>query len=309
MAQSLVQSGLLHSISRPNPQPLVAFEHFAHHAAQKSTIILLGGLGDGLLTIPYTSNLAARLPNHWRIVEPILGSAYRQWGFSTLGEDVEEIVLLVQYFRSNGGKVVLMGHSTGCQMIMHYLSSPLRRGDGERPRIDGALLQGSVSDREGMVMMLDDEDYEHACHLAQELVDDGKADEMLPIEMTKFFTIGPLSAKRFLSLASPPPNFAGEDDYFSSDLSDGRLERTFGAVGRSKVRFAFLFGDRDQHVPKSVDKKAMVQKWERFIKAAGGTVDEASGILEGGTHTLKEAGAPLDSMVKKIRGFVSRLEV
>ena len=184
--QAQTHSGFLHSIPRPGPQPLVAFEHFTHHANQKSTIIFLGGLGDGLLTVPYTQTLAALLPSHWRIVEPILGSSYSQWGISTLNDDVAEIAVLVRYFQATGGKVVLMGHSTGCQMIMHYLASPLKTGDDERPRIDGAILQGGVSDREGIVMVLDKDDYEGLNRLASKYVVDGRQADVLQISITKF---------------------------------------------------------------------------------------------------------------------------
>ena len=199
---------------------------------------------------------------------------------------------------------MLVGHSTGSQQIMHYLLAK-----PALPKIDGAIFQGSVSDREAMTMFLPPSMYNSACTLAQSYIDDGRGDDILPFSVTKSsYMSAPVSANRFFSLASPAPLHAGEDDYFGSDLADDRLEKTFGVLGRTGTRLCFLFSGKDQHVPGTIDKLKMVERWHQHVKKGGAVVDESSGVVDGATHTLKEGGKGLEDLVKRIVGFLQRLE-
>ena len=119
MSSTDTPPGVLHPIS----PPLVAFEHRHYSQPQASNIIIfLGGLCDGLLTVPYVRHIASSLPSSWALMEPILSCSYRQFGISSLGKDVAEIAQLVEYVHKihPHGKIVLLGHSTGSQQVMHY---------------------------------------------------------------------------------------------------------------------------------------------------------------------------------------------
>lgn len=76
----------------------------------------------------YPTTIASSLPPHWSIAEVLLSSSYRGWGTSSLAKDAKEIAECVEYFSKlrPGKKVVLMGHSTGCQDCLEYLV-----GEGE----------------------------------------------------------------------------------------------------------------------------------------------------------------------------------
>ncbi|KAL2046255.1 hypothetical protein N7G274_001702 [Stereocaulon virgatum] len=308
-----IHPGVLHRIPRlsttgfPAP-PLTAFEH-SHGFSDPSTntLIFLGGLFDGLLTVPFVPTLVRATSSNWTLTEPVLSSAYRQWGFSSLGEDVAEITILVEYFRKlrPKGRIVLLGHSTGSQQVMHYLLTK-----PTLPKIDGAIFQASASDREVMTMFLQPSVYDSGCALAQSYVNEGREDDILPFGVTKsLFMSAPVSAKRFLSLASPGPLHAGEDDYFSSDLEDGRLENTFGVIGKTKTRLCFLFSGSDEYVPDTVDRVKMVQRWHEHARRGGGVIDESSGVVSGATHTLKEGGMGLEDLVKRVVKFLGKLDV
>ena len=187
---------------------------------------------------------------------------------------------------------------------MHYLLSK-----PALPKVDGAIFQASASDREVMTMFLPPSSYDSRCALAQSYIDEGRADDILPFSATKsLFMSAPVSAKRFLSLASPGPLYGGEDDYFSSDLEDERLEKTFGALGKMVTRLSFLFSGRDQYVPGTVDKMKMVERWHEHVRRGGGVIDESSGVVGGATHTLKEGGKGLEDLVKRVVRFLERLE-
>lgn len=284
---------------------LVAFEYGQSHQSSLNTIIFIGGLGDGLLTVPYLTVLAAALPLSYSLAQILLSSSYGGWGSSSLTIDVREIAQCVEYFRKlrPGGKIVLMGHSTGSQDVIHYLVS-----DGRRPPVDGGILQAAVSDRESLASIVSPDDFERGIKLAREYITDGRGKDILPSSITCFIYSSPVSANRFISLASPGPDHAGEDDYFSSDFDDARIKRTFGKAGSTGTRLSILLGDNDSSIPDDVDKAVLLEKWTRHIREGGGTVDEDAGIIPGASHTLREGGEPTEDLKRRVLGFIDRLE-
>lgn len=119
-----------------------------------NTLIFFGGLCDGPLTVPYSIPLAERLPASWRLVQPLIHSSYSGWGIVSLGDDVSQLNQLARYIKElrPSGKLVMMGHSTGCQDSIHYLTSPLGEFERERPPLDGVVLQAASSDRDAMAV-------------------------------------------------------------------------------------------------------------------------------------------------------------
>lgn len=282
----------------------VAFDHCQSTESSPNKILFIGGLTDGLLTVPYVVPLVDALPASYSLVEVLLSSSYVGWGTSSLSRDVLEIGECVNYFRNLvRGKIVLLGHSTGAQDVMHYIIS-----SGVRPDIDGAILQGGISDREAMLMFMKAQEYEKSVMIAREFIDGGRGEDCLPSNLTGLVFPGPASANRWMSLASPGPDHSGEDDYFSSDFDDDRLGKIFGKAGSTKVPICILFGEKDPYVPLTVNKAALVGKWIECIKKEGGVVDEDSGVIEGATHTLKEAGKPLENLKRRIIGFLGRID-
>ena len=295
--------GVLHRIS----PPLIAFEHRHNLQSQASNVLVfLGGLSDGLLTVPYVHHIISSLPSSWALIEPTLSSSYRQFGISSLGKDVAEIAQLVEYVQNlhPHGKVVLLGHSTGSQQVMHYCIGP-----GSRPQTHGAIFQASISDREALTTFVPSDDYQSTCAVAQSYLSDGRGEDILPFKLTtSSFQTAPMSARRWISLASPGPAHEGEDDFFSSDFDDERLSKIFEQLGKTGKRITFLYSGSDQYVPSAIDKPKLVEKWHEHVKRGGGIVDEGSGVVPGASHTLKEGGEPLKALVERVIGFLDRLE-
>ena len=198
---------------------------------------------------------------------------------------------------------MLLGHSTGCQDVLHYLVS-----EGERPPIDGGILQAAVSDREALAGLFSPEEYKTSIELAQTYIDEGRGEDVLPRSITGGVFRSPISANRWISLLSPGPDHAGEDDYFSSDFDEERLRRVFGKAGAARIRLSVLYGEKDEAVPEAVDKHVLVGKWARHIRDGGGVVDEDSGIVKGATHSLEKGGEPVEDLKRRILGFIERLE-
>jgi predicted alpha/beta hydrolase family esterase len=95
---------------------------------------------------------------------------------SSLIKDATELAKCVSYFKNfKAGKIVLIGHSTGCQDVMEYLTGPGHEG---RPIIDGGIIQAPASDREAFGMVMDPDVLRHSNAVAQKMVDSGAADEI-----------------------------------------------------------------------------------------------------------------------------------
>lgn len=255
------------------------------------------------MTVPYTELLARALPESWSLAQTLLTSSYGGWGTSSLKSDASELHLCVKYFRGvKSGKVVLMGHSTGCQAVMEYLVGP---GHEDRLPLDGAILQAPVSDREASLMHMPHDQYAKSVAAAQAMVSDGKADEIMPTSETQGLFGAPVTARRWLSLLSP--NHDGEDDYFSSDLADSRLKGTFGMLP-AHTPLCILYSGADEHVPPEIDKMALVCKWIKVVQTHGKVDTGHSGVIVGATHNLKRDSADVVAdLVRKVIGFLGGL--
>ncbi|PLN84693.1 hypothetical protein BDW42DRAFT_161992 [Aspergillus taichungensis] len=337
--------GLLHHYT----ETLVTFEYTTTPTPKPNSLVFIGGLGDGLATTSYTADLVRALaPTTWSLFTLTLTSSYQGWGLGHLDRDTNEIAQCVQYIQSykrsqlpsssSTGKVVLMGHSTGSQCVLHYLSranphaGPAPAFDPDlvhvmRPAVDGAILQAPVSDREAMQCVLEGgigdrsaaecrRVYETMVSLAREAEKTrgvGAGDVVLPLELTGVIYPGltAVSGRRFLSLVSPEsPAAPREDDLFSSDIGDEGLGRTFGMVrerGLLGGGMMVLMSGADQSVPEWVDKEALLARWRRAIDGDGPPIwDERSGLIPNASHALSndDQAMPRRILVEKVLGFL-----
>ncbi|KAJ5915875.1 hypothetical protein N7454_010782 [Penicillium verhagenii] len=338
------QPGVLHHIT----SRLVAFEHTRGSPRKPHTLIFVGGLGDGLGTVEYVADLASALEGtEWTIFNLVLSCSYGGWGMGRLGQDIDEIAQCVDYVRTykephyGAGKVVVMGSSTGCQDVMHYINCPNPRPahpifDRDwtpilRPAIDGAIMQSPVSDREGILQVLNDgterdspsemrDLYSKAVEEARnKTYDDGNSvDTIVPLSVTGrigYPTSAPVSSRRFLSLTSPDsPENPEEDDLFSSDLSDERLAQTFGMVGVRGLlnqKLLVLYSGRDQSVPSWVNKAALLQRWERAIDVGGMEYwDPCSLVIPNASHQLSDPdqAEPKRILVQRVTTYLHSIQ-
>jgi len=294
-------TGVLHHIP-----PFTAFEP-SIQANPTNIILWIGGLFDTYHSTRYPYTLASSLPPSWSLAQLLLSSSGLQWGVGSLDKDVAEISKAVAYFRNlkPNGKIIVMGHSTGCQDAIHYVTSAAPEGQ-QRAEIDGFILQAPVSDREAMVSLMPKEKYNAANKLAQEYVDSGKGEDVLPGASIDFGSC-PVSARRWLSLASPDGK--GQDDYFSSDLPDERLKASFGKI-TPKTPLLILYGEKDESVPAHVNKEAMVKRWVKIAEDAGAKVDpQSTRLLDGASHNLnKDPESVAQALCSRVNRFLDLVE-
>lgn len=104
---------------------LVAFESSPPLTTpSRNKCILIGGLSDGLIPVPYTSDLEQECHSlGWSLVQPILSSSYLGFGNGSLERDTEEIGALLNYLvcYHDADNFAFVGHSTGCQNSVHFL--------------------------------------------------------------------------------------------------------------------------------------------------------------------------------------------
>ncbi|KAL3432316.1 hypothetical protein BDV09DRAFT_174403 [Aspergillus tetrazonus] len=325
--------GLLHEYA----DRLVAFEYSASKGLKPHTLLFISGLGDGLGTVAYLDDIVAALEDsQWSVFSPVISSSYGGWGTSGLGRDTDEMARCIEYIqkykegsgvRETERKIVIMGHSTGSQDVLTYISSPNPRhpqpgldpGHGHRhkrmpplrPQVDGAIMQAPVSDRQAIQTVLEEGNERHSAEYMLKVVNDAIAyakkhtyedydslDTIIPLPITA--AIGypastAVSSRRFLSLTSPDsPDSPGEDDLFSSDLTDERLRKTFGMVRHRGVLkgekgLLVLYSGNDPSVPTFVDKEGLLRRWRWATDADEKRAywhDESS-IIPGATHTLE----------------------
>ncbi len=92
----------------------------------RNALVFIGGLGDGPHTVPYVRTIASQLEAagdlSYSVFDVCMRSSFSACGLRRLGDDVDDLFCLVEYLRSIGKqKIVLMGHSTGCQARLHSL--------------------------------------------------------------------------------------------------------------------------------------------------------------------------------------------
>lgn len=276
----------------------------SHKAA--NVVLFIAGLTDGLLTVHYLPQLAeaiSKLPGDWVLVQGLLTSSYMGWGHSSLETDNKEIAQIISYLRSEKGgsrqKVVLMGHSTGCQDALRYLSHHrYQPGFDTALDIDGAILQAPVSDREGLAAEVGEEHLDALASECYEMyISKGLLKELLPLKFTKISFGYPINAYRFYSLYLKN----GDDDYFSSYLTDEQLAGSFGKVEKPLLS---LYGEADEYVPGYVNKQQLVDRW---AKQAGKYWYEGSKVLPKASHTVDDQEAVKD-MIGTVSTFIGSIQ-
>ncbi|XP_057744923.1 UPF0613 protein PB24D3.06c [Arachis stenosperma] len=233
----------------------------------KRQVVFIGGLTDGFLATPYLELLANALDReNWSLVQFLMSSSYSGYGTSSLQQDAKEVDQLINYLinKQDSEGVVLLGHSTGCQDIVHYMQTNFACSKAVR----AAILQAPVSDREYRATL---PETASMIDLAAKMISEGRGSELMPREADP---CSPITAYRYHSLCA----YNGDDDLFSSDLSEDQLRMRLGHM--SSTHCQVIFSMADEYVPDYVNKKELV---ERLCRAMGGAEKVE---IEYGNHSL-----------------------
>jgi pimeloyl-ACP methyl ester carboxylesterase len=261
-------------------------------SADRSSVnytLCLGGLTDGLYPCPWVQQLNNKCSElGWALVQPTLSGSYTGYGTGSLDRDVEELSQFILHLKDqwNCQRLVIVGHSTGCQIAIHLTNFA---SDEVLSLVSGIVLQAPVSDQEAGTLTPETAQYLHwARQQPPELLH-----TLMPIESH----YSPITIHRYLSLFDR----YGQDDYFSSYLTDQELQRNFsGILSRdlplTKILIAYSMSD--EYVPTSVDKSLLVDRLVGVLgpRAVGLKLSEAN-------HNLT---APDDG--SSVRLFIQAIE-
>lgn len=250
------------SLYQSEPYALPFFESNQEHP---NKLIFVGGLTDTIGAVPYLPRLASTLDTlNYSLVQPVKGSDLGGYGTSSIEGDAQEIAQLIEHLvsrtdNSATGKVVIMGHSTGSQDVVQFLSRDRKFKDashGATIRVAGGICQAPVSDREYFESVLANNTLaQRMLKEGERLVEqgnpgallrwpdaqpqpasvDGRGDGNAATVLNPAFT-----AYRFLSLNGR----GGDDDFFSSDLSDGQILAALEPA-LSRAPLLMLSGDKE----------------------------------------------------------------
>ncbi len=242
-------------------------------------LLVVGGLNDGLNSIPYVPRLEALCHAH----QVLLTSSYTGFGHSSLAQDVREMAEAVAFVRHtypHRRLLGLLGHSTGCQIVLCYAKAL-------GSTVDFAVLQAPVSDREYLASSTP--------HLPQQIASAESLDreEFVPAVFSAAFGPGGVTASRFLSLARPH----GADDLFSSDFTD---EAMAGAWAGIELPLLLLYSRWDEYVPSHVDNERLLQRWSKHV-----TMGPGSGLIDANHAASGDAAGAL--VAARIAEFLSSL--
>ncbi|KAI0976173.1 hypothetical protein F4678DRAFT_216172 [Xylaria arbuscula] len=279
MSSSSTFTTTVHPFASPTSQSC-AYEIGPQNA--KNALIFIGGLGDGPHTVPYTRTLAKRLGEDltgYSLFEFRLKSSFSAFGFTRLADDVADVAALVKYLRGLGKeRIILMGHSTGCQSCLEY-TAPVHNAAS----VEGYILQAPVCDRDAIALDMGYDKLDESVKAAKLLIDAGKSQERMSLTgLPEFMQDIPISAWRWYSLVAPD----GEDNYFSPDLTDEVAAPYWNRINKPLL---ILHSGSDEFVPEFVNKEALISHWRELCQP--GIASELSGIIPGATHKVEEPEA------------------
>ncbi|CAF1068870.1 unnamed protein product [Rotaria sordida] len=246
---------------------LVAFE--SGSLLSSRCLILIGGLTDGLLSLPYVEKLSSKLESlskPYSLIQPLFRSSNLQYGWHTIDDDIQDLNILIDYLINNRNhllSIILMGHSTGCQDIIHYL-----RQQKKHPKIHRVILQGPVSDRQYLSTLSSTKDQLDYClnHLENKK-------EWLP----RYLHDPPLTIERCLSLNQEN----SIEDLFSSDLSDEQLKNIYENI---ETPITWIWSKQDEYVPDNIKDQV-----ENFVKnKLANKKDSTFLLLEKADHVVND---------------------
>jgi pimeloyl-ACP methyl ester carboxylesterase len=248
-------------------------------------VIFLGGYVGGLLSIPYIERLDELLSQlSYTLIQPLFRSSNLQYGWHTIDNDIEDLQNLIDYLikkRKNIESIILMGHSTGCQGIIHYL-----RQEKKSNLIHGIILQGPVSDRQYLSTFPITKTQLEYCEQHRE-----NGHEWLPRSLHS----APITIKRFLSLNTMNSN----EDFFSSDLSDEQLRKIYENIS---LPIMLIWSGEDEYVPDAIKEEV-----ENFIRdKLAMKIHSKCVLLEESDHDITDEQHQVN-MINQIGEFIQSI--
>lgn len=241
---------------------------FAQHvlleelAGRTSSVLTFNNRGSGIVTKVKKLNALSRKGYE----SSIAGQAHE-----IFTECIDDIEGAVRFAERNGAKnIFLMGHSTGCQKSVYYLSKK------RTTPIKGLILMAPLSDYAYVVSTAEPKVLGEIITIAKKLIEKGHPHKMIPTLISSH----PCDAQRFLSLYTP--------DNVEEIFCYATPSKTPTALNKIKVPLLVILADEDEYNDRPTKKiadwfKKSLQKQKATIKI----IRRAPHNFRGHTKVLK----------------------
>ncbi len=180
---------------------------------------------------------------------------------------VDDIAAAVEAAKEKGAqKIILVGHSTGCQKSIYYLAHLRKHG------VAGVVLLAPLSDYADFIRHTNPSEYQKTVRMAQRFISEGKPHQLLFDEMLPKSVSGPIDAQRFLSLYTPN----SLEELFCY-VQKGKIPTDLQKV---KIPLLVLLAQNDEYRDRSM--KQIVQWFERYQRSKKFSVE----IISGASHSF-----------------------
>jgi len=204
-------------------------------------------------------------------------SFYGGAGHEVFTDCVDDIQGAVEFVKTKGAKkIILVGHSTGSQKSIYYLSK-----SNNQDLIDQVILLSPLSDFAGIINRVGLEEYESILKIAKALVDQGSPHVLLPSTIWA----EPIAAQRFLSLYTP----VSEEDIFSYPTPDKPT-----ILSNIHTPLSVILGDSDEYADRSITE---IKKW---FDTHHSSRKYTSYIVKEGTHGFDGKENTVAQYIKKL---------
>lgn len=177
-------------------------------------------------------------------------------------ESADDIAGAVQFAQSQGAKkIILVGHSTGSQKAVYYLSKS-HLGGGI---VTGVILLSPLSDFAGIIDSVGLENYENLLKISKALVDSGNPHTLLPGSIWR----EAIDAQRFLSLYTP----TSTEEIFSYVTPEKK-----SLYSKIKTPLLVIFGEEDEY------KDRPIRQIINWFDTHQNSQSYSSIIIKNGTH-------------------------
>lgn len=252
----------------------ISLPYFETNPYHPNKLVFVPGLTDTLGVVPYLPPLAAVLDNvSYSLVQLVKSSDLGGFGTSSLEGDAQEIAQLIEHLKTRTknpctGKLIIMGHSTGCQDVVTLLSQDriLSKNTGDECiHVDGGICQAPVSDRDYFEAYASSQNAQQLQECREKLANNMPSallDRSQAMYMPEsVHGRGKGNSEAVLNPAFTAYRFAslndrnGDDDFFSSDFSDDQIrEAMMPALSRTPLMF--LMGEQE-YVPSGLTQASI----------------------------------------------------
>jgi pimeloyl-ACP methyl ester carboxylesterase len=224
------------------------------------------------------------MKENYIFVQPTLSSSWNGYGTSTLMQDVFEIDDLLSSTQqmkemTDLGKVVIIGHSTGCQDAVYYMKNGKYKN-----KVRSIVLQAPVSDREAIQLDAKEngleDDLAKAIKFASDAISSGNGKTTLMRRDTPGTYGVPMTAERYASLTGRMTS----EDMFSTDLTDEELIAQLGHLKSLNVLTCWVLSGKDQYIPASLSKN-----YSEFGQKLSDVTNGDYYVIENGDHGLSHS--------------------